>query len=137
MRARGFAIESAIGRRFWGIEHEELMNGNAELRGEHFQVLKGRGVNSSLDQAEKVYGDTKQLREFLLAHVPSRTYCSEAIAEFFAETRQINFHLSADSRLQALLTPPNEITGPFWRNSGSPTAQHVRDGFCEGKLRRG
>ena len=67
------------------------MNRNAELRGEHFQILKRRGVDSSLDQAEKVYGDAEQLREFLLAHLSIRTYRSEAIAEFFTETRQMNF----------------------------------------------
>jgi hypothetical protein len=136
-REHSFTIESAVGRRFLEIEHEEFMNRNAELRGEHFQILKRRSVYSSLDQAEKVYGDTKQLREFLLAHVPSRTYCSDAIAEFFAECRQINVHLSVDSRLQALLTPPNDITGSFWGSSSDPIAAHVRYGLSEEKLRQG
>jgi hypothetical protein len=99
------------------------MNGNAELRGKYFQVLKRRGIDSSFDQAEEVYGDTKQLREFLLAHISRRTYRPKAIAEFFAETRQINLHPSVDSRLQAALAPPNEITGSFWGNS--PIAQQV------------
>ena len=87
------------------------MNRNAELRGEHFQILERRGINSSLDQAEEIYRDTKQFREFLLAHISGRAYRPEAIAEFFAEARQINLHLSADFRLQTFLVPPNEITG--------------------------
>lgn len=115
-------IESSVNGGLWGIEHEEFMNRNAELRGERFQILERRCVNSSLDQAEKVYGDAQQLREFLLAHASTRTYCSEAIAEFFTETRQMNFHPSADSRLQTLPVPPNEITGPLltkYRQCGS------------------
>jgi hypothetical protein len=113
------------------------MNRNAELRGEHFQILERRGVNSSLDQAEKVYGDTKQLRKFLLAHVSIRTYCSEAIAEFFTETRQMNFHPSADFRLQALLAPPNQITGSFSANIGSGIAHRVCYRVREEKRRVG
>lgn len=93
------------------------MNRNAELRGKYLQILKRRGINSSFDQAKEVYGDTKQFREFLLAHISARAYRPEAIAEFFAETRQINFHPSVDSRLQALLVPPNEITGSWWGKS--------------------
>jgi len=98
------------------IEYEELMDRNAELSGKYFQILKRGGIYSPFDQAEEVYGDTKQLREFLLAHISGRAYRPEAIAEFFAETRQMTFHPSVDSLLHALLVPPNEITGTFEAN---------------------
>lgn len=128
-----FLIESEVNivRRFWVIEYEELMNRNAELHGKNFQILERRSIDSSFDQAKEVYGDTEQFRELRLAHVSVRTYRLEAIAEFFAEARQMNFYPSVDSRLQALFVPPNEITGSFWGNG--PKARTFAIRLSEGR----
>lgn len=89
------------------------MNWDTELSREYFQVFKRRCIDSTFDQTEKVDRDAQQFGEFFLAHLSSRTDFSESIAEFFAQTRQIKFHLSADSRSRLYCVPPNKITGSF------------------------
>ncbi len=95
------------------FKYEQLMNRDAELSREYLQVFKRRSIDSAFDQAKKVHGDSEEFGEFFLAHLSRRTDRPETITEFFAETRQIKFHLSADSRLRLFHLPPNKITGAF------------------------
>jgi hypothetical protein len=89
------------------------MNWDIELSREYLQVFKRRRIDATFDQAEEVHRDAKQLGEFFLAHLSSRADGSKSIAELFAQTRQIKFHLSADFRSHLSCVPPNEITGSF------------------------
>ena len=70
---------------------------NPELTREDFQVFERRSIDPAFDKAEKIDRDFEQFRELFLAHFSSQSNCFKAVAEFFAEGRQV-LHLWPECR---------------------------------------